>query len=362
MTTETPFFTRLSYSFGNEDWQTEQKALKLKPTDRVLCITGSGDRPLNLLSANPQEVVAIDANPIQNHLLALKKAALSELSFEEYLNFLGAKSGDNREAQFQKVSTQLDQDSKDFWTKNKKMILKGILYQGALEKRLGWMSSTIRWLRPRKVEQLFAFDNLEEQKQYVEKHWDKPLFKKVMKIALHPKLTKPTFNDPGLYANLPPGLNSGAYLYDCIQRYLRSSLAKESLLLSLILNKQVPEEAFAPYLVEKPALFIKKKLSALTPVTADLIEYLEKAPAQSFDAFSMADVASYLDVGSYERLLKAIKRAAKPGARFCLRQFLSAHPMPETFLAGFKREHLLEKQLGDEDRCFVFRFIVGTIQ
>ena len=44
------FFSRLSYSFGNEDWRTEKRALGIRPHDQVLCITASGDRPLNLLA------------------------------------------------------------------------------------------------------------------------------------------------------------------------------------------------------------------------------------------------------------------------------------------------------------------------
>ena len=70
------FFSRLSYSFGNEDWRTEQDALKIKSGDRVVCITGSGDRPLHLLLSEGQEVVSVDANIFQNQLLHLKAAAL----------------------------------------------------------------------------------------------------------------------------------------------------------------------------------------------------------------------------------------------------------------------------------------------
>ncbi len=67
------FFERLSYSFGNEDWLTEQRALQISPNDSVICITASGDRPLNLLTSDCKEILAIDANPIQNHLLQPQK-------------------------------------------------------------------------------------------------------------------------------------------------------------------------------------------------------------------------------------------------------------------------------------------------
>ena len=62
------FMTTLNYASCNEDWRSEWDALEIKPNDRVLCITGSGDRPLNLLLQNPKDVIAMDLNPIQNNL------------------------------------------------------------------------------------------------------------------------------------------------------------------------------------------------------------------------------------------------------------------------------------------------------
>ena len=66
------FYERLNYSFGNEDPFTELKALRIKPSDTVVCVTASGDRPLNLMSCPLEKIYCVDLNPIQNHLLSLK--------------------------------------------------------------------------------------------------------------------------------------------------------------------------------------------------------------------------------------------------------------------------------------------------
>ncbi len=68
----TTFFSRLSYTWGNEDWNTEREALQIGSQDTVLCITASGDRPLNLLVDDCHRMVAIDANQQQNYLLHLR--------------------------------------------------------------------------------------------------------------------------------------------------------------------------------------------------------------------------------------------------------------------------------------------------
>ena len=61
------------------------------------------------------------------------------------------------------------------------------------------------------------------------------------------------------------------------------------------------------------------------------------------------------------RLLKAVYKTAKPGARFCIRQFLSSQEMPSEVASFFTRDKELEEKLESKDRCFIYRFTVGSI-
>src|ERR1039457_1199967 len=63
---------RINYSSCNEDSHSELEALRLAPDKRVLCVTAGGGRVLNLLYDRPREIMAVDVNPTQNHLLELK--------------------------------------------------------------------------------------------------------------------------------------------------------------------------------------------------------------------------------------------------------------------------------------------------
>ena len=51
-----------------------------------------------------------------------------------------------------------------------------------------------------------------------------------------------------------------------------------------------------------------------------MISYLERAPDNSFDRFSMSDVASYIPYEAFERMITSLVRVAKPGSRFCIRK------------------------------------------
>lgn len=355
------FYERLSYSFGNEDWSTEQKALRIAPQDAVVCVTASGDRPLNLLTSNCKELVSIDANPIQNCLLNLKKTALAEFDYEDYLAFIGIHEHPNRELLFQKIVDKLDLSTKTYWTEQIKMIQKGVIYQGAIERLLFWASRAIQTLRGSKSDELLAFDDIEQQRAFVNTEWESPYWKKAFELSLNPFFSRVFVKDPGLYLTVDSSISPGLYIHQRLNSYLNHHLAKKSPLLSLLLTGKVVKEALPPYLTENGTAQIRSHLSGLTCKTANFVDYLESIRQERFDCFSVSDVASYLTAPDFERLIKGIFQTAKPGARFCMREFLSGHQIPEKYLPHFQRDLHLEDELQKQDTCFVYRFMTGTI-
>ncbi len=347
------FFSRLSYSFGNEDWKTEAEALKIQPEDTVLSVTASGDRPLNLLLSECKQLLSIDANPHQNALLELKKAAMAALPYEEYLAFLGAAPCKNRLELLQKIGGS--------FPFSKRMIRKGILYQGATERLCGFGAKILRMTRGEKIDRLFEFNSLEEQKHFVKHEWNTRTWQKVCTYGLHPRVTRFTLKDPGLYAYVAPHIHPGMYVCERMNQHLEYGLAKDNYFISLILKGKVAPRAFPPYLTEDGANRIRKNLGRLTTQTIDLISYLKQAPSESIDCFSLSDVASYISDEAFVTLLQEIHRTAKPGARFSIRQFMSRRMIPQELAPLFTRNLPLEKELEHQDNCFVYHFTVGTI-
>ena len=94
--------------------------------------------------------------------------------------------------------------------------------------------------------------------------------------------------------------------------------------------------------------------------TDDVIGHMNRSP-EGFTGFSLSDLPSYLDPAGFDRLLAAMVRAARPGARFCIRQFTNRYPIPERFKDVLRRESALEKELRLEDRACAYHFIVGTV-
>jgi S-adenosylmethionine-diacylglycerol 3-amino-3-carboxypropyl transferase len=356
------FYSKLRYSFGNEDWDTEHKALQIQPHDQVLCVTASGDRPLNLLTKELKEITAVDANPLQNALFDLKRVSLVKLTYPDYMAFLGVSPSQNRLQTYSQLQKDLDPMTSCLWELLPKKIDRGVLYEGSVEKLLKRVSAWFHFFQGRKIETLFAYDDLEQQQQFISTRWHTPLWKKAFQIALHPALARTLIRDPGLYEFVDPTIDAGAQLYERFQNYLKRNLAKESILLSLIFNGRVDPRYFPPYLTEEGVSKIKKQVDKASFHTDDLVSYTEKAKPESFDCFSISDVASYLSKEQFASLMEGIYRCAKPNARFCLRQLLSNHQIPTHLAPYFQRNTPLEQQLQQEDRCFLYSFMVGTIK
>lgn len=356
----TKFFDRLNYSFGNEDWKTENTALQIQPDSHILCITASGDRPLHLLLNECRQVTSVDASLSQNQLLHLKCAALETFDdYAEYLAFLGATPHTHRKEAFKLVAHNLNSAAAAFWQTRLGMIQQGILYQGRIERLLKGISAFLGLVRPNKIKKLFQFDDLADQKLFVKNHWDTFFMRKAFDLALSRTLSRCLAIDPGLYANKE--LPLGSYIYSRMLSCLHHYLAKEDLLISLIFRGFVGPEAFPPYLKREGFSWLRERLCRLNIETTNILSHLTRAPSQCYDRFSLSDVASYITQQEFDLLMTQILRTAKPGARFCIRQFSSNHIISPLLEPYFVRERPLEALLEREDRCFVYRFMVGSI-
>jgi S-adenosylmethionine-diacylglycerol 3-amino-3-carboxypropyl transferase len=356
------FYERLSYSFGNEDCSTELKALDIQKNDHVVCITASGDRPLNLMSQDLEKIYAVDLNPIQNHLLRLKITALEQLDYPDYLNFLGATEEAYPVAFLDSILEELPSESKDFWLMHLGLIEKGILYQGALEKLCFSISIILQLFFKKEIEKLFSADNLLEQELLIDQLFDRKLFKFLSKIILNSWIAKKYFSDPGLYEFVDKKVKVSDYIISQIKNSLQHHLIKENPLLHLLFYGKVESKAFPPYLQKEGVSKIKKNLTKVEIIHLNMVDFLKKLEDNSIDCFSFSDIASYMNQKDFNLLLKEMIRVGRPNARFCIRELMSRHAIDPENESQLFIDHELSEELKMTDNCFVYRFLAGKIK
>ena len=354
------FRSTLNYSSVNEDWRTEARALAIGPGDRVLAITGGG-RPLDLLLAGPERVVAIDAVPAQSALLELEAAAMRTLAYDGYAAFLGLTPATRAERRrvLERLLAGLGSEARAYWSAHRTLVEKGVLFQGRWERffRLGSMVG--RLVRPGKIRRLFAFEDLEEQRAFVGEHWDTAAWSWLHDAFLSRVVLRNVLGDPAFHAHV--AVRPGRFVRERMKESLLSVLARDNFMVSLTLRGQFAPRDLPPRLTPEGVAVIRERLDRLEIVTGDVIAHLEGVAPGTYTRLSLSDVPSYLSQKDFERLLAAVARAGAPGARFCIRLFLSRPEFPEGQAWVLVREPELERRLAEEDHAFAYDFIVGSV-
>lgn len=354
----TPFEESLNYSSVNEDWDTELRALGARAGDRVLCVTGSGARPLAVLARTDANVVAIDRNPAQNHLLRLLLTAVASLQPSDALDWMGVRGADPRwrlDTYRRVLAPRLPPAARQWWTGQTRALGEGVVYAGRWERHFRRVSRLARRIWP--VDVLFDFDDLDRQRRWLEDHWTDWRWQAAWRVVCDPRVSRLVFGDPAFHGRL--AVLPGRYLRDRMRRCLETHLARDSFMVSLVLRGELSARDLPPHLTEKGLEAIRGRLDRIRIVDDCVAAHLEIG-TQRYTRFSLSDVPSYLDGVAVDRLWRAVVRAAVPGARVVLREFLRRHPIPADL--PLRRETELERELALVDRSFAYDFVVAVIE
>ena len=138
------------YAFTWEDSRADARILKITNDDVILAITSAGDNILSYALEKPKRIHAVDLNPNQNHLLELKVAAFTALSYSDTWKLFGeGKHEDFRKLLINDLSPHLSTQALDYWLHKGPAAFdakgKGLYYTGGsrhalnLVKWVGWV-------------------------------------------------------------------------------------------------------------------------------------------------------------------------------------------------------------------------------
>ena len=357
------FSGRISYSSCNEDSRSELQALHIGPGKRVFCITAGGGRVLNLLHDRPQEIVAVDVNPTQNHLLELKIASMRALDYEHYLAFLGVRPARDRLKVYKSLRPELSNAAGGYFDAHPQIVRRGALFQGSLERFLVHVARVSHLVRPIWLNRLFKFDDIAKQRHFLE-GWNTRAWRFVGEMLCRRSFLELFSKDPGFWRFVPPEVPLHRRIFDLMHQYLHNHLARDSHLLQLVFfARYIYEPAMPIYLLPGSYERIREalKTTKITIVTAPAAVALADIADKAIDAYSIADVSSYLSEGDFGTLMDEIMRTARTDARLCSRGIFVHRPLPPEHVHRVHRDHDLERKLAFDDLAMVHEFVVGKL-
>ena len=349
------FWHNLNFSSANEDGETEVRALA--GAKRILCLTGSGTRPLDMLLAGGDEVIALDVNPAQNALLALKIAAIAQFDYDELLGFLGIGDSRARRKQYELLRPRLTETARAYWDDHLRQIEHGVWHAGKWENLLLWNARVLRLLRGRFIDQLMSAPTLAAQQNIWRARFDDTGLRRLIGLIGRGWVWKWVIREPG-GEFLPEANEVVRRLSAAFARASGSHLFRDSDFATLILRgKHRANTALPLHLRQETYAHIRQNLHRLRLVQGGLTDMTALGIAQ-IDGFSLSDFGSYCSPTAYASCWQGIMAAAAPNARYCERIFMNDLPLP---FAQITEDCAASASLSQSDTAIIYRIRAGSI-
>jgi S-adenosylmethionine-diacylglycerol 3-amino-3-carboxypropyl transferase len=347
---------RIQYSQCWEDPELVLEALKLRRGDRVLSITSGGDNTLALLHQEPREVVSIDLNEMQNHLLELKHVALTTLSKEECLEFLGERPSDTRNETYQKLVPSLSPRARAWWDDHEKDIQEGVIHCGRFERFTRFFAKQVlpRIHKKKTIENFLSASSIDAQVTFYTKHFNTPLWQLVFSLATT-RFMLAKARQRIMFSQTQTSALSKTYASRLLDFLSRVPVAHNYFFTYSLTGEH--REDVPPYLAGR-----HNNNTKLTIVTDELLSYLRTQEDASISAFNFSDIFEALDDASHEETWREIVRVAMPGSRFIFWENLLNRDIPEALKPWVEIDRNLSRSLTQKDRVFFYdSCTAGTI-
>jgi S-adenosylmethionine-diacylglycerol 3-amino-3-carboxypropyl transferase len=346
----------INYAQCWEDANILRKALAVKAGDRVLSIASGGDNSLALLLDDPQSVTALDYNPEQVCLTALKAAAIRRLEYDDFVRFVGASPGNDRISLYRQVAPYLDSDARLYWDSHRKIIEQGIIHCGKFESYLRLFRKIILPLvhSRQSFTDIMEASSLEEQASLYQRLSQNRWWKRLFSLFFSRPLLGRWGRCHGAFAQVTQ-TNIADELFARTRHGLTEIPADNNHFLRYILtgNYRLPQSG-PDYLLPQHYYHIRERLDRLHLNVAGLEEYLRQNESARFEAFNLSDIFEYLDSRQIENLSQLLGNRATAGARAAFWTMFRSPAIPDKLTEQVASETTRAEILRRKDRGFFY--------
>lgn len=352
----------IQYSMCWEDPFILLKALNISEKDKILSIASGGENVLAMLLKNPKEIVAIDINKEQIYLLKLKLAAIKNLDFNEFVEFLGFLPSDKRIEIYTRIRDELSKEEIEYWNNNLANIKTGVIHSGKFEK---YLKIFRRFFLPlivskNKILNFLSLDTLDKQEKYFNRYWNNWRFKLLFSIFFSKKgLSYGRSKDYFKHSNQN---DLASYYFEKTKNSLTKIPIRDNFFMHYILTGTI-KTPFKdhPYLDESNFNKLKELIGKIEIVNEDISNYISQLKDKFFSKYNLSDIFEAKSQEEYEIFLKEIAKISTKNALICYWNNLApryGHPK----IKGISPDLKFSEGLSKLDRVhFYSRFIVEKI-
>ncbi len=345
-------FDIIRYSQLWEDSDILSKALSITPKDNVLSITSSGDNVLALLLKESKHVLAVDLNPTQNAVLALKVAAYKHLDHKAFLELFGFQPSSRRGQLFESLST--DEGLKPYeryWQDNRIILESGIIYEGRLDKFLRRFAQDHFSKVPGIAELKAAFTskNLALQQRFIPL-FNEPAFRDAF-VKNFGQAMLEQGRDPAQFRYVTEE-DTGKEFFKRMVDYLSTvELFGNHYIHYFIFGEPMAADNGPDYARAANFDSIKKLIGRLEIRTQTIEDAMSSAGAVAYTKANLSNIFEYMSEENMIDILRSMSDRMPKGSRIAYWNLLVDRPMPEVLKDRFKTVPVS----GPKDRVWFYK-------
>ncbi len=312
-----------------EDDRLDLATLAIRPGDRVLVVAAAGDAALAIAAAGAAEVIAVDLNPAQLHLAALKIAAAGLDVEERYRWFEVGRVSDPLRRFRQSLRPLLEPDHAEFWDRHIGIFEDDFHRHAGVERSFARLGRLARLIVPGLARRIETFDEPADQQRWWRSNVRPRLFGPLTHwLARHTPALSPLAPNAHELRRMRESRYSVA-IADRIDSVLGLTLARRHPWWRPTFSGRVVDLGDgAAWLDPDVAAGVARSAGSIRLVHGDLTEVLGGFPAGSLDAVTVSNVPDWLDQPGAARLAEAVSQAVRPGGRVLVRSILPDGGLP----------------------------------
>lgn len=353
------YFQGLNYGLANEDTWVEYK-LAPENARSFFSVCGSGSRVTPLLAKNPEHMHIVDLSETQLAAFRLRFAAIKNLTYEDYLFFLGYVPVSKSQKKRSELILKLNLSNEDLamW-KSQEMLWEksGFIYLGKWERHFMKVGRFFQAITLSNLKPIFEAKNLEEQKKILEKHWNPKLFHLYTKIVMNEWVANRLLYK-GHYAggkeNKTMQISAADFVFNEINDLFQNTWVRSNYFLNMIfLNEVTAPESYPAECNEEIFNKVKKCETQIHFHKKNLLELLLN---EGQDFYSLSDTFSYMKDADVKDFLSKMPSGIKAQTQIVIRTFMRK---PSFEIASpWKTNEALNLKLAKEDCTRMYEFSV----
>ena len=349
-----PDINKIRYAQCWEDPSLNSEALKINEGDHVVSIAAGGDNCFALLLDDPEFIAGVDINPVQIAFCEIKKLAIKQMDYDDFLAFTGVAYSSKRIELYRLVRSQLSTFCREYFDNNLQYIEQGIIHCGKFENYFHHFRTKVLKITHAAdtIEMLLFSKSLKEQKEIYHELWNNKKWQLLVKVFCSEFVLGRVSRDPALFKYVKQKSVSEAIMQR-IERSLTKILISKNYYMHYILTgKYIYKDCMPPYLLKKNFNKLKENLYKIDFYHTTVDKYIIEREKGVVSKIDFSNIFDYMTDDAMTSVFDVLVEYAKDDLKLVYRTLLEPKECPAKHKDNFENDKELGTKLNNSDKGF----------